>query len=411
MHNSLSLFVGLRYSLTKKHNFLLSFTSVISMLGICLGVLVLIVALSVINGSITVMRDEALKAVPHAIISGPNLSDSWEQEVSRLSQADNVLSAVPFIEGDAIVRYQGEVRIAKLRGVSVELESNLAAASNRTYLELLEDLKDTKNGIILGVQLAGSLGIYNSQELTMLSLGNLLAREVSDAQGFEVVGFADFGLYGNDSIALTNLDNAQKFFENDSGVDLQVKVDVEDIFRVESILGQAIGLSSNLSFLAWSEAQAGLFSALNMEKILTALMLLMIIVIGAVNIISTLVMVVSDKSSDIAILRTMGASRSTVLKIFIIQGMISGILGTFLGALLGIVVAVNMAELSLFIENFLNRIFPGDNLYLISHLQTKIAVGEIILVCSAALIVSFFATLYPAFTASKLNPAEALRYE
>ena len=293
----------------------------------------------------------------------------------------------------------------------MELESNLAATSNRRYLELLEELKDTKNGIILGVQLAGSLEIYNSQELTMLSLGNLLAREVSDAQGFEVVGFADFGLYGNDSIALTNLDNAQKFFENDSGVDLQVKVNVEDIFRVESIVGQAIGPFSNLSFLTWSEAQAGLFSALNMEKILTALMLLMIILIGAVNIISTLVMVVSDKSSDIAILRTMGASRSTVLKIFIIQGMISGMLGTFFGALLGIVVAVNIAELSLLIENFLNRIFPGENLYLISHLQTQIAAGEIILVCSAALVISFIATLYPAFTASKLNPAEALRYE
>ena len=188
-------------------------------------------------------------------------------------------------------------------------------------------------------------------------------------------------------------------------------MDVEDIFRVESIVGSAIGSTNGLSFLAWNEAQAGLFGALNMEKILTALMLSMIIVIGAVNIISTLVMIVSDKSSDIAILRTMGASRITVLKIFIIQGMISGVLGTFLGAFLGIVVAINIAKISLFIENILNNLLPGENLYLISHLQTKIAAGEIILVCLAALIISFVATLYPAFTASKLNPAEALRYQ
>lgn len=411
MHSSFSLFVGLRYSLTKKHNFLLSFTSIISMLGICLGVLVLIVALSVINGSITVMREEALKAVPHATISGANLSHSWEQEVADLSQADGILSAAPFIEGDAIIRYQGEVRIARLRGISPELESNIPTKPNRRYLELLDELNDTENGIVLGIQLAGSLGIYNSRELTMLSLGNLLKREVSDAQSFKVIGFADFGRHANDSIALTNLSNAEEFFKNDSGVDLQIKVDVEDIFRVESIVGSAIGSTNGLSFLAWNEAQAGLFGALNMEKILTALMLSMIIVIGAVNIISTLVMIVSDKSSDIAILRTMGASRITVLKIFIIQGMISGVLGTFLGAFLGIVVAINIAKISLFIENILNNLLPGENLYLISHLQTKIAAGEIILVCLAALIISFVATLYPAFTASKLNPAEALRYQ
>jgi len=148
-----------------------------------------------------------------------------------------------------------------------------------------------------------------------------------------------------------------------------------------------------------------------MEKILTSFMLLMIVVIGAVNIISTLVMVVSDKSADIAILRTMGASRSNVMKIFVLQGMIAGIFGTLVGALLGVLLANHITELSLVLERLINSILSDGNIYLISHLQTQVNFAEVLMVCSAALLISFLATLYPAYRASKIQPAEVLRYE
>ena len=167
--------------------------------------------------------------------------------------------------------------------------------------------------------------------------------------------------------------------------------------------------AGNLDIQSWNEAQATLFNALNMEKLLTSFMLLMIVVIGAVNIISTLVMVVSDKTSDVAILRTMGASRSIIMKIFVVQGLIVGIVGTTIGALLGLLLANNITKLSLWLEQLINLVFADANIYLISHLQTRVNVSEVMLVCLIALLICFLATLYPAFRASKIQPAEALR--
>ena len=411
MYNPLSSFIGLRYSLTKKHNSLLSFVSLISMLGISIGVLVLIVALSVINGSIATMREEALKSVPHAVISNKEFSNKWIDQVNILRQAQGILGVAPFLEGEALMRHQGEIRFVRLRGVTPDLESNVIANSGEIYLDLLAELERTDNGIVLGTRLAGSLGIYGSQELSILPIGNLLARSFSDSQGFTVVGFADFGIYGNNNIALVNLRDAENLFKNDSGAEVQLRLKVADVFKAKSIAEQALDQSAGTSVRVWSEDQASLFNALNMEKILTSFMLLMIIAIGAINIISTLVMVVSDKSADIAILRTMGASRLTIMRIFVVQGMIAGVFGTLIGALLGMLVANNITELSLFIERLLNRLFLDSNIYFISHLQTQINLSEVFLVCSAALLISFIATLYPAYRASKVHPAEALRYE
>ena len=183
------------------------------------------------------------------------------------------------------------------------------------------------------------------------------------------------------------------------------------MFRAEEIATETFADSSEDEIVSWNEAQANLFNALNMEKILTSFMLLMIVVIGAVNIISTLVMVVSDKTSDIAILRTMGASRSSVMKIFVLQGMVAGIFGTAVGAFLGILLANYVTELSLMLERLINFIFTEGNVYFISHLRTQVNFGEVLMVCIAALLISFLATLYPAYRASKIQPADVLRYE
>ena len=411
MFKPFSLFVGLRYSFAKKYNFFLSFVSLISVLGVSLGVMVLIVALSIINGSIATMREETLKSVPHVTIDDVNIELNWEDYIKRSMSNPDVVAAAPYLEGEAVLRFQGANQFASLRGVIPTLESEVVDNPNQPYRELLQLLEETENGIILGTQLAGALNIYNSAEVNITTLGSLLQRSLGNARGYEVIGFADFGFYNNNNIALINLESSKKLFANNSGIDLRLRLKVNDVLRAEEIATSVLPELGDKSVIPWNEAQASLFNALNMEKILTSFMLLMIVVIGAVNIVSTLVMVVSDKSADIAIIRAMGASRASVVKIFVVQGMVAGLLGTFIGALLGVALANYITKLSLLLERFINSIFDDRNIYLISHLQTFINFSEVLLVCVAAFIICFLATLYPAYRASKIQPAEVLRYE
>ena len=409
MFKPFSLFVGLRYSLTRRRNRFLSFVSLISMLGVSLGVMVLIVALSVINGSINSLRNEALKSVPHVTIAGESLESNWERQAVNAQLSDQVLAAAPFLEGEAVLRYQGKNIFIRVRGVDPQREAEIVNNESQSFSNLLDILQERNNSIILGTQLASLLGISSGNELSVTSLNSLLTRSLSDAQGFEVTGFADFGIYGNQAIALINLNEARELFAQDRGVNLQLRLRVSDIFNAELIAMDLFENAGNLDIQSWNETQATLFNALNMEKLLTSFMLLMIVVIGAVNIISTLVMVVSDKTSDVAILRTMGASRSIIMKIFVVQGLIVGIVGTTIGALLGLLLANNITKLSLWLEQLINLVFADANIYLISHLQTRVNGSEVMLVCLIALLICFLATLYPAFRASKIQPAEALR--
>lgn len=406
-----SFFIGLRYTLARKRNLFLSFVSLISMLGVSLGVLILIVALSVINGSIGTLRNEVLKSVPHVTVSGVDIADSWQEIGAIAEESENVIASAPFIEGEATLGHQGETTFVRLRGINPNSESLVIENNNRFYTELLQRLQDTPDGIIIGTQLAGELGIFSSAEVSVVGLGSLLNRELNDSLGFQVLGFADFGLYGNNNVALVNLAAAQALFAEDPGVDLQLRLRVTDILNAGLIAEQALASETGLQITPWNEIQASLFNALNMEKILTSFMLLMIVIIGAVNIISTLVMVVSDKGADIAILRTMGASRQAIMAIFMCQGLIAGVIGIVLGGIGGVLLASYITDLSLMLERLLNSLFSDANIYLISHLETQVEISEVLLVCIAALIICFLATLYPAYRASRVQPAEVLRYE
>jgi len=406
-----SLFVGLRYSLARKHNLLLSFVSLISMLGVSLGVLILIVAMAVINGSITKLRDEALKSVPHVTVSGSTLKQNWTDVRHLALNSESVLAAAPFIEGEATITHQGETAFIRVRGIDPKLELSVNDSARSVFQELITQLRETENGIILGAQLGGQLSVYSNTDVSILGLRSLLDRHLDDSLGFDVLGFADFGLYGNNNIALVKLETAQKLFENDPGVSLQLRLRVNDVDNAGQIASLALAGAPQLEVAPWNVVQASLFNALNMEKFLTTFMLLMIVVIGAVNIISTLVMVVSDKSADIAVLRTMGASRKTIMKIFILQGLVAGAVGTGIGAVLGIGLANNITNISLGLERFINSTFEGANIYLLSHLETEVNFMEVSIVCALALLVCFLATLYPAYRASCVQPAEVLRYE
>jgi lipoprotein-releasing system permease protein len=411
MQKPFSVLVGLRYTLARKQNFFLSFVSLISMLGVSLGVMILIVALSVMNGSIDTLRADALKSVPHVTVSGDRVTTNWNELANIALNSPNVISAAPYLEGEANILYQGNNRFVSLRGVEGVLEAGVVDNPSSGYKDMLIVLSETENGIILGAQLAGNLGIFSGADLSVTTLGSLLARNLANTQGFTVVGYADFGAYGNSDTGLVNLAQAQQLFAQNSASQLQLRLRVDDVFNAKAIAEDLFADYSDLSVQSWDEAQASLFNALRMEKVLTSFMLLMIVMVGAVNIVSTLVMVVADKGTDVAILRTMGASRSTIMKIFVVQGLVAGFLGTLFGAILGMLLAANIADISLILERVINSLARDSNRYFISHLQTQIEWGEVALVCIAALTISFLATLYPAYRASKIQAAEVLRYE
>ena len=411
MQKPFSVLVGLRYTLARKQNFFLSFVSLVSMLGVSLGVMILIVALSVMNGSIDTLRADALKSVPHVTVSGDRVTTNWNELANIALNSPNVISAAPYLEGEANILYQGNNRFVSLRGVEGVLEAGVVDNPSSGYKDMLIVLSETENGIILGAQLASNLGIFSGADLSVTTLGSLLARNLADTQGFTVVGYADFGAYGNSDTGLVNLAQAQQLFAQNSASQLQLRLRVDDVFNAKAIAEDLFADYSDLSVQSWDEAQASLFNALRMEKVLTTFMLLMIVMVGAVNIVSTLVMVVADKGADVAILRTMGASRSTIMKIFVVQGLVAGFLGTLFGAILGTLLAANITDISLILERVINSLARDSNRYFISHLQTQIEWGEVALVCIAALTISFLATLYPAYRASKIQAAEVLRYE
>lgn len=411
MLRSFPIFVGLRYSLAQKNSLLLSFVSLISVLGVTLGVLILIVALAVINGSIETLRKEALKSTPHVTIAGPGLQANWRELRDLALSSEEVIAAAPFIEAEASITHQGEAAFIAVRGIDTALESSVSEPGSATFVDLLFSLGESETGVILGAGLAGQLGVRSSTQVHLLSLGKLLRRRLDEGQGAEVIGFADFGLYSNHNTALMSLTSAERLFANDPSVDIHLRLRVSDINRAGDIAAQVFSDYPELEITPWNEVQASLFDALNMEKFLTAFMLLMIVVIGAVNIISTLVMFVSDKSADIAILRTMGASQASIMIIFMVQGLVAGILGTGIGVALGLGLAGSITDVSLALEQFVNSNIEGANLYLLSHLQTEVVSSEVMLVCLAALVTCFLAILYPAYRASCIQPAEVLRYE
>lgn len=405
------LYIGLRYTRTRKRNVFVSFVSVISMLGITLGVLAMIVVLSVINGSTTVMRSETLKSVPHALIEIAGNASSWQELAGLFAGQKGIESVAPFLQGEAWVRHQGRDRFVSLRGIDAASELAVLDGASASLGQLMTQLENADNGMILGSRLARDLGIFSNQSVSVTPLRSLLRRSLDDAKGFSVLGAADFGFYGNESVALVQLEQARELF-SDQRVQLRVKV--EDVFDAAAIVQRAsfnLGVEDQVRVIPWNESQQNLFDALRMEKMLTGFMLLMIVLIGAVNIVSTLVMVVADKGADIAILRTMGASKAAIMGIFIVQGSLAGLLGVIIGTVAGVLAALNLTGIAAGFENLINTVLAPERLYMISYLRAELIWSDVLIIAAAALLISFLATLYPAYRAARVQPAELLRYE
>lgn len=414
MQTPLSVTIGVRYSRARKSSGLLSFVSTVAMLGVALGVTVLIVALAVMNGSIAFLRAEALKSLPHIVVTGDSVQSQLEPLRLAFAASDGVESVLAVTEFEALISQSGVNDFAEVRGIDAQFSEAIAGNQGARAQELLDRLQATPDGAIIDSRLAARLGLSGTQELNLTAIDSLLRQSDVQSQGFIVLGFADFGAYGGGQTVLINRAAALSLSGNRGQTKLQLTL--VDLFESENIASQIAELApvkgdSDLVIETWQQAQSGLFDALAMEKFLTGLMLMMIVMIGAVNIVSTLVMAVAEKTSDIAILRTMGASSGAIMRSFIIQGGVSGVLGTFFGAGLGVFIALFLAPIGLALESALGALLGQPNLLLVSHLQTKLLWSEVLLVCGLALLISLLATLYPAFRASRIAPAEVLRYE
>jgi lipoprotein-releasing system permease protein len=414
MQTPLSVTIGVRYSRARKSSGLLSFVSTVAMLGVALGVTVLIVALAVMNGSIAFLRAEALKSLPHIVVTGNSVQSQLEPLRLAFAASDGIESVLVVTEFEALISQSGVNDFAEVRGIDAQFSEAIAGNQGARAQELLDRLQATPDGAIIDSRLAARLGLSGTQELNLTAIDSLLRQSDVQSQGFSVLGFADFGAYGGGQTVLINRAAALSLSGNRGQTKLQLTL--VDLFESVNIASQIAELApvkgdSELVIETWQQAQSGLFDALAMEKFLTGLMLMMIVMIGAVNIVSTLVMAVAEKTSDIAILRTMGASSGAIMRSFIMQGGVSGVLGTFFGAGLGVFIALFLAPIGLALESALGALLGQPNLLLVSHLQTKLLWSEVLLVCGLALLISLLATLYPAFRASRIAPAEVLRYE
>jgi lipoprotein-releasing system permease protein len=409
------LFIGLRYTHAKRRNHFISFISIVSMAGIALGVMALIVVLSVMNGFQEELRTRILGVAAHLEISaqGERLAD-WRDVLAQARQNREVLAGAPYVNGQGMLANGDQVRGAVVRGVLPEFENQVADFAAHMKLGKLTDLKPGEFGIILGDELARLLNVMPGDKVVLLTpQGNITPAGVMPRiKQFTVVGVFKAGMFEYDSgLALIHLQDAQKLLrlgDNVSGVRLKLA----ELFRAPFVTRDlAKSLRGDFYLTDWTQSHANFFRAVAIEKRMMFLILLLIVAVAAFNIVSTLVMAVTDKQSDIAILRTLGAKPGSIMKIFMVQGSFIGVFGTLLGVVSGVLLALNVETVVPVIERALGMdLFPAD-VYYISKLPSKLDWGDVGVIALVSLGLSLLATIYPSWRASRINPAEALRYE
>ena len=415
MIKPLELMIGLRYTRAKRRNHFISFISMISMLGIVLGVWALITVMSIMNGFHADLRDRILFVVSHVTVSSnAGYLDEWRQVSAQIADHPYLEAQAPYVLGQSLLTKGKTVMGALIRGINPEEEKNVSQVLQHIVNGDDSLLRSGSFSIVLGKYLALSLGVSLGEKITVVAPKGKMtpAGLLPRMKRFTVVGIFDIDMYEYDSgIALIHINDARKLLDIGdavSGVRLKLK-DVEQARMVRWEIGQILG--SQFRVRDWTQEYTNFFRALEIEKRVVFITLLLIIAVAAFNIIATLVMIVTDKQSDVAILRTLGMSPVGIMKIFIVQGVLIGVVGTISGSLLGILTAINIETLIPALESLFNtELFPSD-VYVISDFPGKLRWADVLLVVSASLGMSLLATIYPALRAAQVNPAEALRYE
>ena len=410
------LFIGLRYIRAKRKNHFVSFIAFISIAGVAMGVFALIVVLSVMNGFGNELRDRTLSMTSHATITGYDgyLRD-WPAVLEKAEQNIEVIAAAaPYISKEIMLTNGRRVSGSLIRGITPEMESKVSLVQSKMISGSLFDLKAGEYGIVLGRELANSLGVFEGERVTVITpQASVTAVGVMPRlRRFRVVGVFEVGMHQFDAaMAYMHIDDAAKLFSYKDRVN-GVRLKLTDVFeapRISRDIEKEFG--EDYWVKDWSKQHKNFFRALKTEKTVMFIILLLMVSVAALNIVSTLMMTVTEKESDIAILRALGMQPSSVMIIFIIQGAFIGFFGTLIGVGAGVPVALNVFEIVSWLEQLFNTDFLPSDVYYISDIVADVKVNEVITYALSAFSVTILATIYPAWRASQTLPAEALRYE
>ncbi|MEO1878702.1 MAG: lipoprotein-releasing ABC transporter permease subunit [Methylococcales bacterium] len=415
MFKPLILYIGLRYTRAKRRTQFISFITLTSVLGIALGVTALITVLSVMNGFEAELRERILGMTSHTTITGRDGTlQQWQQLEKKLLDYPHVEGSAPYVRGQVMINAGRRVSGAALRGILPEYEPKVSEVANKMTFGQLSDLSAGGFGVILGQELASYLGVIKGDKVTVISpqVNSTPAGILPRLKRFTVVGIFKVGMYEYDrNMAIIHIADAAKLFRlGDAVSGLRLRLD--DLFnapRISQSLASKLYYEYRVS--DWTKAHSNFFRAIKTEKRVMFIILLLIVAVASFNIVSTLVMVVTDKRCDIAILKTQGFSNLSVMGVFIVLGGIIGIVGIALGTLGGVVLALNIETIVPAIEGFFDVQFMAADVYYISDVPSKLHWADVYSIAGIAFLLSLLATLYPAWQASRINPAEVLRYE
>ncbi len=416
MFQPFELFVGLRYTRAKRRNHFISFISMTSMLGIALGVTALITVISVMNGFERELRGRILGMTSHASISGYQAPlQDWQNVALRAAElSQDIIATAPFIRGEGMLRNRDRLSGTMLRGVLPDFESQVSTVGEHMQVGSLDDLQAGEYRMLMGLEMARSLGLSPGDKVDLMipqasvTPAGILPR----FRRFTLAGIFEVGMYEYDrGLVLIHLEDAAALYRMGSEV-TGLRLRLNDLFQAPSVSRQLmVGLDESYYVSDWTLQHANFFRAIRTEKTVMFIILSLIVAVAAFNIVSTLVMVVTDKQADIAIMRTFGASSRSILGIFMVQGIVIGVIGTILGVGGGVLLSVNVEAIVPMIERLVGQDLLSAEVYYINELKAEVHAKDVIYITLMSLTLSFFSTLYPAWRAGRVQPAEALRYE